>query len=295
MTSVATSGGFAALRRLAQLSIFFAMAGLGATAAALVLLPNAVALGQWILIAAGAALSITAFVFGMMISLRKTHARRAGFAVIAASVPTAVLFGLVAFVAPDSAAMFTAWMVAILVYAALTTQRVVRWPTEELSDEPKSTLAVFISYRRQDSGETVGRIHDRLLQAFEEERIFLDVDDQAAGEDYRRVIERALQHTDVVLAIIGPHWLSATDRQGRRRLDNPNDMVRIELEGALSRNLRIVPVLVEAAQMPDAPDLPPSLQPLCYRTALPVRPDPDFQPDARRLIEAVKGTVILNP
>ena len=200
------SGGVGALRRLAQLSIFFAMASLIATAAALVLLPNAVALGQGILIGAGGALSLTAFAFGMMISLRRPHARRVGFAVIGASVPTAVLFGLMAFVA-DSAAIFIAWMVAILAYAALTTHRLVRWPTDDFADEAKSTLAIFVSYRRQDSGETVGRIHDRLLKAFEEERIFLDVDDQVAGEDYRRVIERALAQTDVVLAVIGPHWL----------------------------------------------------------------------------------------
>lgn len=290
MTSVTSSSGFAALRRLAQLSIFFAMASLVATAAALVLLPNAVALGQWILIAAGAALSLTAFVFGMMISLRSPYARRVGFAVIAASVPTAVLFGLVAFVAPDSASMFTAWMIAILVYAALTTHRLVRWPTEDFADEPKSTLAIFISYRRHDSGETVGRIHDHLLEAFEEERVFLDVDDQVGGEDYRRVIERALDRTDVVLAVIGSHWLTVTDREGRRRLDNPDDLVRIELETALAKSLKIVPLLVEGAPMPAAADVPPSLQPLCYRTAMPVRPDPDFPIDIRRLVRALRAT-----
>jgi hypothetical protein len=96
----------------------------------------------------------------MMISLRSPYARRVGFAVIAASVPTAVLFGLVAFVAPDSASMFTAWMIAILVYAALTTHRLVRWPTEDFADEPKSTLAIFISYRvttaaRLSAGSTI--------------------------------------------------------------------------------------------------------------------------------------------
>jgi hypothetical protein len=207
---------------------------------------------------------------------------------LGASVPTAVLFGLVGAAVPDSVAMFTAWMIAILVYAALTAHRLVRWPADDLADLPKSPLAVFVSYRRQDSGETVGRIHDRLLQVFDEERIFLDVDDQAAGEDYRRVIERALMQTDVVLAVIGPQWLTVLDRQGRRRLENRNDMVRIELESALEHSLRIVPVLVEGAQMPVAADLPPSLQPLCYRTAMPVRPDPDFQPDVRRLLEAIR-------
>ena len=286
MTGTTSGGG--ALRRLAHLSFFFAMASLGATAAALVLLPNAAALGQSILIAAGAALSITSFTFGIMISLRRPSARLAGFAVLGASVPTAVLFGLVAAAVPESVAMFTTWMIAILVYAALTAHRLVRWPADDLADMPKSPLAVFVSYRRQDSGETVGRIHDRLLQVFDEQRIFLDVDDQDAGEDYRRVIERALEQTNVVLAVIGPHWLTVLDRDGRRRLENSDDMVRVELESALGRSLRIVPVLVEGARMPVASDVPPSLQPLCYRTAMPVRPDPDFQPDVRRLVEAIR-------
>jgi len=282
-----TRTGATALRRLAQLSILFAMVSMVATGGALVLLPNAVPLGQWILIAAGAVLSVSAFVFGVMISLRRPRARRAGFVTVAACVPTAVLFGLVAFVAPDSASVFGAWMIVILAYATITTHRLVRWPTEDLPDEPKSTLAIFISYRRQDSGETVGRIHDHLLETFEEERVFLDVDDPEAGEDYRTVIERALDRTDVVLAVIGSHWLTITDRDGRRRIDNPDDMVRIELETALAKSLRIVPLLVEGAPMPAAADVPPSLQALSYRTAMPVRPDPDFQTDMGRLVQSL--------
>ena len=277
------------LRWLAQLSILFSMAMLLATAGALMLLPNSVALGQWILIAIGVASSAAAFVFGVLISLHRPHARRAGFVAVAATLPAIVLFGLLAYVVPESAWIFGTWALVLLAYATTTSGRLVRWPTGDAADEPKSPLAIFISYRRLDSGETVGRIHDHLLEAFEEERVFLDVDDQVGGEDYRRVIERALDRTDVVLAVIGTHWLDVTDREGRRRLDNPDDLVRIELETALAKSLKVVPLLVEGAPMPAAADVPPSLRPLCYRTAMPVRPDPDFPLDIRRLVQALRA------
>ncbi len=279
-----------ALRRLSQLSILFAMASLLATAGALTLLPNATTLGQWIVGGIGVAASIAAFAFGMTISLRRPLARRAGFAAVAVIVPAAVLFGLLAYVVPDSAWIFAAWTIGLIAYAALATHRLVRWPTDELEDQDRSNLGIFISYRRQDTLETVGRLHDHLRRAFEEDRLFLDVDRQAAGDDYRMVIGRALAHSDVMLVVIGMEWLNATNREGRRRLDNADDMVRIELETAFGRNLRVVPVLVEGATIPAAADLPPSLQPLCYRTAMPVRPDPDFQMDFQRLVEALRAT-----
>jgi hypothetical protein len=179
-------------------------------------------------------------------------------------------------------------MIVLLAYAALATHRLVRWPTGDLWDQPKSSLAVFISYRREDSRETVGRIHDHLRQPFEEQHLFLDVDRQAAGEDYRMVISRALERADVLLAVIGTSWLAVADREGRRRLDDPEDIVRIELETAFKHNLRVIPVLIEGASMPSTVDVPPSLQPLCYRTALPVRPDPDFKNDLQRLVVALR-------
>ncbi len=279
-----------ALRRLAQLSIVFTMATLVGTAAALTRLPNAADLGQWILIGVGALSSLLAFVFGMLISLRHPRARSAGFAAVATtSWGVAESLGRPgARVVPEAFWIFTVWTVALLSYAAVATHRLVRWATGGLSDEPRSNLSIFISYRRQDSRDTAGRMLDYLRQAFDEERLFLDVDRQMASEDYRVVIEQALEQADVVLAVIGPDWVTATDREGRRRLLDPGDMVRIELETALGRDLRIVPVLVEGASMPRAQDLPASLQPLSYRSALPVRPDPDFQPDILRLVAALR-------
>ncbi|ATE58632.1 toll/interleukin-1 receptor domain-containing protein [Thauera sinica] len=280
--------GAAALRRLAQVSILFAVASLLATAVALMRLPHAVGAGQGIVVAAGMLVGALAFAFGVMISLRKPRARRMGFAVVAAAFAAAVLFGLLAAVVPESSAAFGAWTLVLLGYAAFATHRLVRWPAA-VRDEPKSDLRIFISYRRDDSRETVGRIHDHLRGDFEGENLFLDVDRQAAGEDYRVVIGRALEHADAVLVVIGTRWLTLAGRDGRRRLDDEGDMVRIEIETALARRLRVIPVLVQGTAMPGENDLPPPLRPLSFLTALPVRPDPDFRPDMRRLVAALLG------
>jgi hypothetical protein len=288
MTSIPDSTGPAPLRRLAQISILFAVATALATVATLMLLPYAGALGYGIVIAAGAALTLVAFAFGVLLTVRKPLARRIGFAVIAALVLNAVLFGLLSVAVPESAWLFGTWALVLVAYALLTTHRLVRWPTDDFWDQEKSSLAIFISYRHQDSRETVGRIHDHLRKAFEDENLFQDVESEVAGDDYRIAIGRALERADVVLAVIGTRWLTVTDSGGRRRLDDPGDMVRLELETAFARQLRVIPVLIEGASMPGAADVPPSLQMLCYRIAMPVRPDPDFTPDMRRLVTALR-------
>ena len=278
-----------ALRRLAQSSLLFALASLLASVAALGLLPNAATSGQWIVVVTGGVVGLSAFVFGVMLSLRKPHARKLGFVVVAAAFLAAVLFGLMALAVPDAALPFLVWLGVLLGYAVHVAYCLVRWPTGTLADEPKSELGIFISYRRDDSRETVGRIHDYLRQGFEEQHLFLDVDRQAAGEDYRVVIARALDQAEVVLVVIGPRWLTVTATGGGRRIDDPEDMVRLEIETALARGRRVVPLLVQGATMPTEAQLPPSLRELAYRTALQVRPDPDFKPDVLRLIVGLRA------
>jgi hypothetical protein len=278
----------AALRRLAQFSIFMAMLGVLTTAGALVRLPNAAQAGQRIVIVAGAGFSIFTFAFGLMISFRRSGARPVGFAVVAATFIAAALFGLLALVVDESRLTFATWTVCLLVYALLTTHRLVRWPLSVASDRPKSAVALFISYRRQDSRDTVGRIHDHLKQRFNEDRIFLDVDRQEAGEDYRVSIRRALDDSDVLLAVIGSRWSTIADRSGRPRLADPDDVVRAELETAFERRLRVIPVLIDGATMPAEDELPLSLRPLSYRTAIPIRPDPDFARDMQQLLLAIE-------
>lgn len=145
---------------------------------------------------------------------------------------------------------------------------------------------IFISYRRIDSHIITGRIHDWLVFAFGEKHIFKDVDDIPPGMDFRIVLWNALDKCDAVLVIIGKDWLNTRDSQGRRRIDLPDDYVRMEIEAALSRDdVLVIPVLVDGAVMPTVDDLPLKLRPLAYRNAVLVRHDPDFQRDMARLID----------
>ncbi len=148
---------------------------------------------------------------------------------------------------------------------------------------------VFISYRRADSITITGRIYDHLVRAFGDDHVFKDVDDIPVGVDFRRVLQNEVGGCDVLLVIIGPQWLRLTDEQGRRRLDDPHDFVRIEVAAGLARqNVLVVPVLVSGATMPAPADLPPDLVNLAYRNAAIVRDDPDFSRDMRRLIEQIR-------
>ena len=117
---------------------------------------------------------------------------------------------------------------------------------------------IFLSYRRQDSQSATGRLADDLEARFGDERVFRDRE-IAAGDDFVEAIRRSVDSSTVVLVVVGPHWLAATDAQGRRRLDDPGDFVRLEIELALAGGVAVVPVLVEGAKMPAAAELPPSL------------------------------------
>ncbi|NTW21892.1 MAG: TIR domain-containing protein [Nostocales cyanobacterium W4_Combined_metabat2_030] len=122
---------------------------------------------------------------------------------------------------------------------------------------------------------------------FARDDIFKDVDSISLGIDFRKSISEAVQSCDVILAVIGKNWLHSKDKQGNFRLSNPDDFVRIELEAGLERNIPVIPVLVSGADMPEMEELPISLQPLVYRNAVLLRPDPDFSVDIQRLIRAL--------
>lgn len=154
-------------------------------------------------------------------------------------------------------------------------------------DGPKRRL--FISYRRSDSNEVVGRIYDRLVRDLGEECVFHDIDSIPLGIDFADYLDEQVQASTGLLAIIGPDWLTVKDAQGVRRLDDPNDFVRIEIELALRRGIPVVPVLVRGAAMPGAADLPESLQKLARRNGISVRADPDFHNDMTALIRKLHG------
>lgn len=126
---------------------------------------------------------------------------------------------------------------------------------------------IFLNYRRDDSKFAAGRLYDRLRQTFEEADLFMDVDNIPDGADFKTVLDEHVAKCDVFLAIIGPSWLTLTGPDGQRRIDNPDDFVRIEIEAALQRGIRVIPVLVDRASLPVADELPHLLKPLVERQA----------------------------
>lgn len=148
-----------------------------------------------------------------------------------------------------------------------------------------SMPGVFISYRRQDSQSAAGRLADHLKEQLRTP-VFRDVETIEPGVDFVEAIEKALASCAVMLVVIGPRWMSATDASGRRRLDDPNDYTRLEAGTALKRNVRVIPVLVEGAVMPDAHDLPEELKPLARRNAIELS-DKRWEYDVAQLVETL--------
>jgi hypothetical protein len=152
---------------------------------------------------------------------------------------------------------------------------------------------IFISYRRADSQHITGRIYDFLRTDWAEVNIFRDVNTLSGGEIFTSAIEEAVRSCRVFLAIIGDLWLTASDSKGRRRLDNPNDLVRKEVAIALSReNVLVIPILVNGAALPLAEDLPADLKPLRRHNALELR-ERDFDYDISKLLKAINRTIPL--
>jgi len=153
-----------------------------------------------------------------------------------------------------------------------------------------STGRIFISYRRDETAYPAGWLFDRLAQHFGPAQIFKDVDSIELGDDFVQVISRAVGSCDVLLALIGDRWLTITDDRGRRRLDDPDDFVRLEIGAALERNVRIIPILVAGANMPRADELPAGLVGLERRQALELSPS-RFEYDTNRLLKVLDMTL----
>jgi hypothetical protein len=149
---------------------------------------------------------------------------------------------------------------------------------------------IFISYRRADSGGWARSLHDHLEERLGTGRSFRDVA-MEPGVDFHEHVESLLDRCDVLLAVIGRRWASITDADGRRRLDDPGDLVRREIARALERaDVQVIPVLVDGARMPTEDELPPDLAPLSRRQAVEltdVRWEYDVDGLTRRLRELV--------
>ncbi|HEX8511388.1 MAG TPA: toll/interleukin-1 receptor domain-containing protein [Propionibacteriaceae bacterium] len=149
---------------------------------------------------------------------------------------------------------------------------------------------IFLSYRRQETAYSAGWLYDRLAKQYGGGQVFKDVDSIELGDDFVRVISRAVESCDVLLAMIGERWLTITDEHGRRRLDDPEDFVRLEIEAALARDVRVIPILIDGAGMPRADELPLSLVPLTRRQALELSPN-RFEHDTGRLLKVLDTTL----
>ena len=128
--------------------------------------------------------------------------------------------------------------------------------------------AIFISYRRDDAEGHAGRLFEDLAEHFGKASVFMDVTGIEPGRDFRHVIEQQVGSCGVLLAVIGKSWLTATDAEGRRRLDDPYDFVRLETVAALKRDIPVVPVLVHGARMPRSEQLPDVLANLAFRNSV---------------------------
>jgi hypothetical protein len=118
---------------------------------------------------------------------------------------------------------------------------------------------VFISYRREDSSGIAGRIADRLRARLGRKSVFFDLDDVPPSHEWREVLASRVGACNALVAVIGKRWNPASEKLGERRLDDPNDTLRIEIETALERAIPIIPVLVDGATLPKREDLPESL------------------------------------
>lgn len=156
----------------------------------------------------------------------------------------------------------------------------------------RGTMAgIFVSYRRDDSRDIAGRLVDRLRQDYAADQLFLDIEAIPPGTNFETVLDERLKACDVLLAMIGPHWVNAKDSNGKRRLDDPGDYVRREIAAALQRNdVRVIPLLVSGAEMPRADDLPDDLKPLVFRQNFQLRYE-RFGADTNDLIAQITNVV----
>lgn len=147
--------------------------------------------------------------------------------------------------------------------------------------------SIFISYRRATSAGSAGRVYDALAAHFGEAHVFMDVDSIEPGEEFASVLNDTLAKCLAVLVVIDPAWLGVRDTEGGRRLDDPADFVRLEVERSLAAGVKVFPVLVGGAGMPAAAELPPPLRPLAGKQAVEISPT-RFRYDTGRLITALE-------
>jgi hypothetical protein len=152
---------------------------------------------------------------------------------------------------------------------------------------------VFVSYRRGSTTAVVHRLAERLGQVFGAGNVFLDVESLPPGEDFRTQIRTEIARCQCAVVVIGPDWVGAT--AAGRRIDDPADFVRLEVEELLSRGIPVVPVLADRTPMPTPDLLPESLRPLAFRHAEPLDSGLDFSAHVERLCRKLLGDAPMSP
>jgi len=150
--------------------------------------------------------------------------------------------------------------------------------------------SIFISYRREDSAAYAGRLRDHLRQHFGKAEVFMDIDTIDPGQPFDVAIQEAVGACDILIAVIGPQWSAVKDANGRRRLENDDDFIRLEVATALERNIPVIPMLVGGATMPSAEELPDNLKSLARRNALSVTNE-RWDYDIGRLLKAMDRVI----
>jgi TIR domain len=148
---------------------------------------------------------------------------------------------------------------------------------------------IFISYRRRETAGHAGRLYDELVEHFGSERVFMDVA-MEPGVDFADQINEAVGASGALIAMIGATWTTVTDERGVRRLDDPNDVHRMEIEAALSGGTLVIPALVQGAHMPSEDELPEELRPLLRRQAVELS-EARWQYDVDRLVTVIERAI----
>jgi hypothetical protein len=153
-------------------------------------------------------------------------------------------------------------------------------------------MKIFISYRRDDTAGRAGRLFDVLVARFGHRDVFQDVAAIAPGADFPQQVADAIAQSDAALVVIGSDWLTMRGPDGTPRLDDSDDYVRREVSAALAAGVRVVPVLVDRAELPAADDLPEPLRPLATRQAVTLR-DATWHQDVDALIRRLEGEELI--
>jgi pterin-4a-carbinolamine dehydratase len=156
------------------------------------------------------------------------------------------------------------------------------------------TSPIFISYRRDDAGSDAIALSSAVRGLLGDEAVFMDTKSLAGGEKWPDVLNQAVIEADTVLVVIGPDWIRIADEWGRRRIDQEDDWVRLELITALeSPGKRVIPVLVRGAKLPPLDALPAQLRPLLTRQGIEIRRD-YWNHDVQLLLAQLRSTTAIN-